>query len=222
MADFKTHAITSAISSSMASSAFFSLHILTPEQAVISFLIGSIGGFLPDIDSSYSFSIKAIFNISFIFVSIILILNMSFTHQIIEIFIYIFIIYILINYFIIDIVRKYLKHRGLHHSIPVAFIWSIMVVIISSLLFNCSYLVSYIYGILMFIGYLTHLILDEIYSVDIKNKKIKKSFGSALKLGMFKNRKQKLQTFLIYIILLSLILMLPKLNTVYYLYSIIK
>ena len=34
----------------------------------------------------------------------------------------------------------------------------------------------------MFVGYMTHLILDEIYSVDVLNERIKSSFGSALKL----------------------------------------
>jgi hypothetical protein len=34
----------------------------------------------------------------------------------------------------------------------------------------------------LFIGYLTHLILDEIYSVDVLDTRIKASFGSALKL----------------------------------------
>jgi hypothetical protein len=31
------------------------------------------------------------------------------------------------------------------------------------------------------IGYLTHLVLDEFYSVDLFNRKIKRSFGTALK-----------------------------------------
>jgi hypothetical protein len=34
----------------------------------------------------------------------------------------------------------------------------------------------------LFIGFLTHLVLDEIYSVDVMDVHIKKSFGTALKL----------------------------------------
>jgi len=34
----------------------------------------------------------------------------------------------------------------------------------------------------MSVGYLTHLILDEVYSVDVMDTRIKASFGSALKL----------------------------------------
>jgi hypothetical protein len=31
------------------------------------------------------------------------------------------------------------------------------------------------------IGYLTHLVLDELYSVDLLNSRVKRSFGTALK-----------------------------------------
>jgi hypothetical protein len=34
----------------------------------------------------------------------------------------------------------------------------------------------------MFIGYLTHLVLDEMYSVDVMDTRVKASFGTALKL----------------------------------------
>lgn len=33
----------------------------------------------------------------------------------------------------------------------------------------------------MFVGYLVHLLLDEIYSVDITGRRLKASFGTALK-----------------------------------------
>ena len=42
--------------------------------------------------------------------------------------------------------------------------------------------VAWLAGGFMLIGYLTHLILDEIYSVDVMDTRIKASFGTALKL----------------------------------------
>ena len=41
---------------------------------------------------------------------------------------------------------------------------------------------AWLAGGFMFIGYLTHLILDEIYSVDVMDTRIKASFGTALKI----------------------------------------
>ena len=39
----------------------------------------------------------------------------------------------------------------------------------------------------MAIGFLTHLILDEVYSVDVMDTRIKASFGTALKLFDYKH-----------------------------------
>ena len=36
-------------------------------------------------------------------------------------------------------------------------------------------------GLMVGIGYLTHLVLDEVYSVDLLNSRVKRSFGTALK-----------------------------------------
>lgn len=42
--------------------------------------------------------------------------------------------------------------------------------------------VAWLAGAFTFIGYLVHLALDEIYSVDIGDRRVKASFGSAMKL----------------------------------------
>ncbi len=48
------------------------------------------------------------------------------------------------------------------------------------------------------IGYIVHLVLDEIYSVDLKNRKIKKSFGTALKLFKVDSNFAIIQTATLY------------------------
>ena len=58
-------------------------------------------------------------------------------------------------------------------------------------------------------GYLVHLTLDELYSVDLENRRMKRSSGTALKLGMFKNRKQQIHTFIIYALIPLLFLIAP-------------
>jgi hypothetical protein len=41
---------------------------------------------------------------------------------------------------------------------------------------------AWLTGLFVLIGFITHLVLDEIYAVDIEGAAIKKSFGTALKL----------------------------------------
>ena len=59
------------------------------------------------------------------------------------------------------------------------------------------------------LGYFVHLILDEIYSVDLGNRRMKKSSGTALKFGMFKNRQQQIHTVVIYALIPLLLMVAP-------------
>ena len=72
-------------------------------------------------------------------------------------------------------------HRGMFHSIPAAFIAGLIAYVI------CDTGVSVgrsFKGVGAVIGYMTHLILDEIWAVEVKggHVRLKKSFGTALKL----------------------------------------
>jgi len=218
MANYKTHLNFSGIISLVVSLIFYSINLINLEEAVISFALGAIGGFLPDIDLSYSKAIKNILNILFFLIAIITIKNTIHTHNMAEVITYIGIIYIVLYYPILEIFQKYTSHRGLFHSIPVALICAMITIIISNKVFKYNYISSYVNGISILIGYISHLVLDEIYSVNFKNKRIKKSLGSALKFGIFKNKKDKLYTFLIYLLLLITSLMLPNIDTLRHIY----
>ena len=66
-------------------------------------------------------------------------------------------------------------------SWPALFFWFLTAVIFHQMLgFHEG--VAWLAGGFVFVGYMTHLILDEIYSVDVYETRIKASFGTALKL----------------------------------------
>ena len=46
---------------------------------------------------------------------------------------------------------------------------------------------AWLNGIFIALGFIVHLILDEVYSVDLFNSRMKKSFGTALKLFSHSN-----------------------------------
>ena len=56
-------------------------------------------------------------------------------------------------------------------------------------LFGLSTVSSWLVGCFVALGYMIHLLLDEIYSVDITGARIKKSFGTALKFASFEELK---------------------------------
>ncbi len=89
--------------------------------------------------------------------------------------------YVLIRFVLAEIFRRYTVHRGMWHSIPAAAICGMVAFLVMSheditiRLFKTS-------GVVL--GFLSHLILDEIWSIDFRkgSYRFKDSFGTALKL----------------------------------------
>jgi hypothetical protein len=123
-------------------------------------------------------------------------------------------IFYMVRFGFIEIFRKVSKHRGIFHSIPVGLIWGVSITVIMYLFFKLNPLISWIYGIMMSFGYIIHLILDEIYSVDLGNRRVKKSAGTALKLFKLKTPNDKIQYLIVYLILIYLFSMAPDISIV--------
>ncbi|MFM2422043.1 MAG: hypothetical protein RL291_573, partial [Pseudomonadota bacterium] len=74
-------------------------------------------------------------------------------------------------------------HRGIWHSLLAAVFASFVTAAVFYWLLKRHDGVAWLGAGFMFIGFLTHLILDEMYSVDVMDQRIKASFGTALKLA---------------------------------------
>ncbi len=209
MANFNTHFTVAAGASAVVSATLLSMEVVTPEQAVIAFGIGTLGGLLPDVDSSRSTSIKVGFNVLSLLMTIMIIFVKSSSYSLIEMIIVASLVFMGIRYAFLEFFRKISKHRGMFHSIPVAIIWGIVIAIMCQWFFDLNSLVSWVYGVMIILGYFVHLILDEIYSVDLGNRRMKKSSGTALKFGMYKNRQQQIQTAVIYLLIPLLFIIAP-------------
>ena len=198
MANFNTHFMVASGESAVVSGTLLSMEVVSPEEAVIAFLLGIFGGLLPDIDSARSTAIKVGFNVFSLLVTAMVVFIKSSTYSLIEMFIVAGFVFSGIRFTFLDFFRKISKHRGMFHSIPVAFIFGIVVSILMQYFFSINSLVAWVYGFMITTGYFVHLILDEIYSVDLENKRMKKSAGTAMKFGRFKTKKDTLQTVVIY------------------------
>jgi hypothetical protein len=209
MANFNTHFTVAAGASAMVSATLLSMEVVSPEQAVIAFGLGTLGGLLPDVDSAHSTSIKVGFNVLSLLMTIMLIFIKSSTYSLVEMFVVSVIVFVGIRYAFLEFFRKISKHRGMFHSVPVALIWGIVVASMGQWLFDLNSLVSWVYGFMITWGYLVHLVLDETYSVDLGNRRMKRSSGTAFKFGMFKTRNQQIQTAIIYVSIPLLFMIAP-------------
>jgi len=209
MANFNTHFTVAAGAAAVVSATLLSMEVVTPEQAVIAFGVGTLGGLLPDVDSSHSTSIKVGFNVLSLLMTIMLIFVKSSSYSLIEMLIVASLVFMGIRYAFLEFFRKISKHRGMFHTIPVAVIWGIVIAIMCQWFFDLNSLVSWVYGFMITLGYLVHLTLDELYSVDLGNRRMKKSSGTALKFGMFKNRQQQIHTAVLYAVIPLLFMIAP-------------
>jgi hypothetical protein len=72
-------------------------------------------------------------------------------------------------------------HRGIWHSILAALFCAAATTLVFGYGLDRHAGVAWLAGGFMLIGYLVHLTLDEIYSVDVMDTRLKQSFGTALK-----------------------------------------
>jgi membrane-bound metal-dependent hydrolase YbcI (DUF457 family) len=88
--------------------------------------------------------------------------------------------YLIIRYGLGTAFKKASVHRGMFHSIPAAAIAGVIGYLVCD---SGAHLVHNYKGFAVALGYLIHLTLDEIWSVEWQNGSphLKKSFGTALK-----------------------------------------
>jgi len=187
MAKFKTHitfgALIGLFSSIIISQITLSKNIIT---IFVSFTAVLLGSFLPDIDSDTSRTFKLIFNTLSLIVSALVLFYLIYSNVTDILFLILIPIasFLFVRYVIGYIFKKITHHRGIWHSIPYSVVVMLLTLIIADR-FKASSIDKLIFSLSVGVGYLGHLILDEIYSfVNIGGIPFvpKKSLGSALKL----------------------------------------
>jgi hypothetical protein len=97
-------------------------------------------------------------------------------------------IYIGMRFGVAELFRRYTVHRGMWHSIPAAASIGLLAFLITD---DQNLMLRGYWAGSAVIGFMTHLVLDELYSVDFRGIRLKKSLGTALKFwtntGMWPN-----------------------------------
>jgi membrane-bound metal-dependent hydrolase YbcI (DUF457 family) len=89
--------------------------------------------------------------------------------------------YLLVRFGVAKLLKRYTVHRGMFHSIPALLIFTGIAFMISG---HSNLHLRYFKAGGVFLGVFSHLMLDEIYSIEWAGGRwrFKKSFGTALKL----------------------------------------
>ena len=179
MADFKTHITTSCTLGVGYTGLGLSMGLPVESSLIAGGLCG-VGGMLPDIDSDSGVPFRESMGLAAAVTPVMLLPrfeSMGLNHE--QIVLAGGALYLLVRFGLAKLLSKYTVHRGMFHSIPAMLIFGGLVFLLAD---NGDLQLRYFKAGGVMLGVFSHLMLDEIYSVDIRGLRIKKSFGTALKL----------------------------------------
>ena len=181
MAGFKTH-ITTSCTLGVGYAALGAYYGLPVEAAAVAGCLCGVGGMLPDIDSDSGVPLRETMGFFAAVTPMMLVdrfqhLGWNYEQMVLAGAVS----YLLVRFGIAKLLKRYTVHRGMFHSIPALLIFTGIAFLISG---HSNLHLRYFKAGGVFLGVFSHLMLDEIYSIEWAGGRwrFKKSFGTALKL----------------------------------------
>ncbi|MGR8932601.1 MAG: metal-dependent hydrolase [Gammaproteobacteria bacterium] len=187
MANFKTHVGVAFSASSFLAVLAVDGGLFDMAESAEYVSLGVAGGLLPDVDSDHSRPVKKLFT-ALAICSAGMVgwgLETRLTTQ--QLTVAVVSVFMLVRYPGLYFFQKMTVHRGVFHSLLAGIFFSLVMVCIEHYLLEASNLKAWLGGVFLLFGFLVHLCLDELFSVDLVNGRMKKSFGTALKIYGYQN-----------------------------------
>lgn len=187
MANFTTHIAVGTIASGALATLTLAADVVAPENLIAVTVAGVLGSVLPDIDLKESRPSRAMFSGLAAFFSFAALFLFAEHLSIAELWLLALAVFLFVRYAAHAIFHRMSYHRGIYHSLIAALFFGLLTTVIYKSVLGRPAGVAWLAGAFMLVGYLVHLTLDEIYSVDVMDTRIKSSFGTALKPVDFKH-----------------------------------
>ncbi len=187
MANFATHLGVGTIASGMAATLAVATDMISHADIISLALAGALGSVLPDVDLKDSRSSRIIFFALGLVLSFVVLFCVVSKYSIVELWIIWIGSFLLVRYVGHLLFHNFAVHRGVFHSVLAGVFFLMATAAIFHHGFKADPRICWLSGIFMLFGYIVHLVLDEIYSVDFNGNRVKRSFGTALKLFEHRN-----------------------------------
>lgn len=181
MANFRTHFLTAATLSGVTAVACTKAGVVDVTETPILLGCGTLGGLLPDVDSKHSLPLKMSFIVLAGILAFLTLFAFAKHLAVLELIAVWLSVFCGVRYVALWGFKKMTVHRGAFHSVLAAVFFGLGTVSLSYHLFQRPYQSVWLYGTFMTLGYMVHLTLDEMCSVDLLGRRFKRSFGTALK-----------------------------------------
>ncbi len=182
MAGFKTHITTSSILGVGYGAAALSIYNVPLPTCLLATVMCGISGMLPDLDSGPGRPLRESLAFAAAVVPMMLIHRIKHLGLAPETMVLAGAgVYLAIRFGVGYLLRHCTVHRGMFHSLPAALIAVELTFLICAhegeslghRLFNAG---------AVLLGFMSHLVLDEIWSIDFRHARLKSSFGTAMKI----------------------------------------
>ena len=90
--------------------------------------------------------------------------------------------YVLVRHGLRRVLTRISVHRGISHSLPTCAVWGALAYLYYPAHERGAFTLRLLIGSAVVLGFFSHLLLDEICSVDLRGARVNKAFGSAIKL----------------------------------------
>ncbi len=145
-------------------------------------LLTTLSGLLPDLDSSSGVELKGFTGILGVLAALAVwdSVGKADPRPQFEVHLWAVVIsYVLVRHGLRRVLSRLSKHRGISHSLPTCAVWGLL----TYLYYPSKYHgLRVLMGVAVAIGFFSHLLLDEICSVDLRGARVNKAFGTAIKL----------------------------------------
>ncbi len=186
MAGFKTHIATSTVVGIGYGAGAYALYGVPAPTCILAGGLCAVAGMLPDLDSGEGRPLRESLSFAAAVIATMLVDRFQRLGLAMETIVLAAVgVYLFVRFGLAELLKRYTVHRGMFHSLPAAVIFGEVAFLLSSgeVALRC-----YKAGAVG-LGYLTHLVLDELFSLHYVRGRMamKRSFGTALKL--FTTRK---------------------------------
>ncbi|HLA84025.1 MAG TPA: metal-dependent hydrolase [Thermoguttaceae bacterium] len=182
MAGFKTHLTVSTLMGvGYGGAAYYMYHVPVP-TCVLAGGLCAVSGMLPDVDSDSGRPLHESIAFAAAVVPLMLIDRLSRFELATETIILVgALAYVVIRFGAAALLKRLTVHRGMFHSLPAAVIFGEIAFLLAS---GDNVQLRYFKAGAVVLGYVSHLLLDEIYSLGIRRGQLafKSSFGTAMKI----------------------------------------
>ena len=145
-------------------------------------LLTTLSGLLPDLDSNSGVELKGFTGVLGVLAAVTVWQKLGAVEPVpaFEFHLWsVVLTYILVRHGLRRIMTRMAVHRGISHSVPTCLVWGALAYLYYP---HGGHVVRLMMAAAVMIGFFSHLLLDEICSVDLHGARVNKAFGTAIKL----------------------------------------